>query len=358
MVMLVIGAALMADSSRAQEVETLAVGAAEIQSEVMAEGLDAGTDFSVSPDGETVFWVEMDGKQIRRLHGDSNEVVIEAIEAPDQNASSISVSAINSNRVMVGVAGFTSPKLAVSLFDLSSAKEFPLDFMENMLPLSRAYERWLKHVDPFDVIKFFQQQRCISMVRRVGAEALTICDIHLKDGGLGQLVDDRYVAELAEVSDLRTLTVDPLGGYFVSLSREQGGTTELMFARAEGVPIQSFAIGIAPVVSVGFTPKYRRLYALVASEGAGRTQSAEDVAEIVTSGIYEIYMGDQGCSTKKVLALPEPQMMKIDHKGRAWVICKSNRATDGFQLVKISGLDRARVGENKNNNKEESSSEN
>ena len=82
----------------------------QVKSEIVVGDLDDPSDFSISRDGQTIFIAEPTTQQIRRIKGDSNDVIITGIEHDDDVPTAISVFSIDDNHILVGVAGFTSPK--------------------------------------------------------------------------------------------------------------------------------------------------------------------------------------------------------------------------------------------------------
>lgn len=320
-----------------------------IDAEIVISGLKRPSDFSVSRDGETIFISVLDGKQIRRLCGDVNDIVVDGIDSDDddEEATSISVFAVDKNRVIVGVAGFSSPKMSVALFELSSAKQFPLDFSDDRVTPLRSYQRAIRRRESFDVLRLFEQQRGISMVCRIDKEQLAVLDIQMKDGLLEQLVDGKYNFKIADIHDLSKLTIDPLGGYFVSLRKRAGNCAELVFSQPEGPLIQNFAISLdaSRVVSIAFTPDDRRLYALVTAEKDVPSNLSVDATPgkgQPRSGIYEILANENGCSADLIYQVDQPQRMKIDAQGKVWVLCGSKQDASESQLLKITGLNPAR----------------
>jgi len=301
-----------AESSHSQQDDKSQIEKTEIASEIVLTDLEGATDFSVSQGGDSIFIADLAGKRIRRVQGESDEIVVNKIEDRGQEAKAISVFAIDTNRVIVGVSGFPSPKSAVSLFDLSASEELPLDFTDGRTTELRNFQRAIKRADSFDVVKLFEQQRGITMVRRFRKDRIDLCDILLKDGALGQLADDKYDATFGESVDVASLTVDPLGGYLVSMTSFAEGNS-LVYSDAGGTMIQSFPLDLNHVVSMGFTPHNRRLYALVAAPDSNGNDAKQE-------GIYEILSDGEGCSVQMVLALERPKLMKIDAQGTAWVM--------------------------------------
>ena len=306
-----------------------------VESEIVVNDLENLSDFSISRDGETIFVAAAEAKQIRRIKGDSNELVITGIEHDEEVATAISVFAIDDNHIVVGVAGFSSPKFAMTLFDLSASTKLPLKFADDLVQPSRTYQRKIKRSDAFDVLQIFQQQRGVSIVRQIGDDNPKLCDVPLKDGSLETLTDGEYHPEISKSPDLSTLAVDPLGGYIVSVTPDADGTSKLTFSQAEGVIIQSFSLKLPRVRSLGFTPEGRRLYALVV-EGDSEPEEAS-----LKAGIYEIQSSGADCSAELVLPIRQPQKMKLDAHGNAWVLCKMN-SHQKSHLLKVTGLTESR----------------
>ena len=300
------------------------------KSEIVVADLENRSDFSISRDGETIFVAEPAKKQIRRIKGDSNAVVITGIERKEDEASAISVFAIDDNRILLGVAGFSSPSFAVTLFDLSVVDNLPLDFADDLVQTTRNFQRKSKRAEAFDVLNIFEQQRGISIVRKIGDEKPNLCDITLKGGALETLADADFQTEISNPSDLSTLAVDPLGGYFVTVAPDSDSTSKLVFSRAEGMVIQSFSLNLSHVKSLGFTPESQRLYALVGED------DSESKEPSVRAGIYEILSNDKACSAELVLSIDQPQKMKIDAQGDAWVLCKTD--VEKSHLLRVTGL--------------------
>ena len=269
------------------------------------------------------------------MKGDSNEVVITGIELDEDEASAISVFTIDDNHVLVGVAGFPTPKLAMTLFDLSVSKNLPLDFTDDFVEPTRSYQRKIKRADAFDVLKLFEQQRGVSFVLKIGEQKPTICDVHLKEGALEKLEYQDKPTKTETISHLSTLAVDPLGGYLVTISPASNSTSKLIFSQAEGKVIQSFSLELTGVTSLGFTPDSQQLYALVVANETDLDSGSPQ------AGIYEILSNDEECSAELVLAVDGPQKMKMDAQGNVWVLCKTN--AEKSHLLKVTGLNDSRI---------------
>ena len=322
--------ALIVCSSKTSAQQPESPKQSQAKSEIVVADLEDPSDFSISREGETIFVAELAAKQIRRIKDDSNELVITGIEHDEDATTAISVFAIDENHIVLGVAGFSSPKYAMTLFDLSAAEDLPLEFVDDPVKPTRTFERKIKRADAFDVLKIFEQQRGVSFVRKIGDDNPDLCDIPFKDGVFETLSNGYYQPEISDSSDLSTLAVDPLGGYFVTVSPDSDGNSKLIFSQAEGVVIQSFSLKLPRVRSLGFTPESQRLYALVVEDESEPSDAS------FQAGIYEILSEDKGCSAELVLKVDRPQKMKMDAQGNAWVLCRMD--SEKSQLLKVTGL--------------------
>ncbi len=313
----------MVSPASAQEAESAEL--VDIISEVVVGDLNDPTDFSVTPDGDVVFIAERGAGQIRRVRGNASDVVVNQIESGDESAGSIAVHAINKHRILVGVSGFSSAQHALCLFDVSS-DELPLDFVGQPVKHSRSYERSLKRLESFSVLRLFGEQRGLAMVCRFGEAPSTLCDIHFKQGNLERLAEHNFETNFAKLS---TLAVDQMGGYLVALTQEK--PTKIVFYRAGRSLIQSFSIELENIVSMSFSPTHNRLFALV-NNGRAANGSGGD-------GIYEILTNGDACKSRFVIAIERPEKLKFDAQGNGWVLCRSEADSGRGLLKKINNLD-------------------
>ena len=323
-----ISAPLLTQAQQAQQSQQLTPS--QPTAETVVTDLKDPSDFAVSRDGKTIFVAEIAEKHIRRFRGDMNDVVLTGIEHDEETASTISVFAIDDNHILIGAAGFSDPKFALTLFDLSAVENLPLDFIDNVVEPSRNFDRIRKKADAFDVLGMFEQQRGVSVVRRLAGQRPSLCNLHLKGGQLDRLEHREQSSEVANLSNLSTLAVDPLGGYFATVLSDSDSTSTLIFSQAEGKIIQTFPLDLTHVASLGFASKNQHLYALVVADDS---ESSDDS---IQTGIYEILSKDDNCFTKLVLAVERPQKMKMDAEGNAWVMCQTD--AEKSHLIKVTGL--------------------
>ncbi len=317
---LAIGVQATSNSAWAQESASAAIVA-----ELVAEDLATPTDFSVTADGEVVFIAENGAQQIRRIEGESNEIVVSEIKTADESPESIVVAAINANQVLVGVAGFSTVEDSLCLFDLP-AEDLPLNFADQRAKQSRNYLGSLKKIEAFSVLRLIRQQKGLSMACSPVDGASFLCDIYFRNGNLDKLVSLLLESDAAQFS---TLTVDQMGGYLVALSKDE--PNQIVFYRDDMSLTQAFPVELKNIVSLSFSPVHNRLFALVSNDSESGGWEAE--------GIYEIFNDGEVCKSRLVLAVPHPQILKFDEQGIGYVLSRSESDGSIGVLRKIKNLD-------------------
>ena len=156
----------------------------QLKSEIVARDLENLSDFSISRDGETIFIAEPAAKRIskakRRYRGGCHCRHRSTMKTMKTKRQLSRCSPSMKTTCLVGVAGFSSPKFAVTLFDLSAGEDLPIDFIDDLVAPTRTFERKTKRADSFDVLKLFEQQRGVSIVREIGDNRPTLCDVYLQ----------------------------------------------------------------------------------------------------------------------------------------------------------------------------------
>jgi hypothetical protein len=298
-----------------------------LSAQTIVAGLDNPTDFSVTADGEIAFVAEQGAGQIRRVQGDADEIVVGGIETAEQTASSIAVHAINANRILVGVSGFSSTKRSLGLFEVAS-ENLPLDFHDQHVKHSRPFERVLERTQVLDVLQFFDEQRGLSMVCELGGSSPRLCEIYFKDGNLKKVTPLEFESNNVNLS---TLAVDQIGGYLAALTKTE--PTQVVFYRAKKTLPQSFPIDLQNIVALRFSPIHNRLFAAV--RNTGDNLSAESGGD----GIYEILADGNACKSRLVIAIERPMKLKFDGRGNAWVLCQPDAGSGLGVLKKVNGVD-------------------
>lgn len=351
-----------------------------VTTEVIVDNLATASDFSVAPDGETVFVAELENRNVRRLRRKDDAVVITDIvgqEKQDNLPKSIHLHAISNHRVLVGVAGFKSARRALTLFDISSADALPLVFEDEQTTPLRSFQRIVKRSESFDVIKIFSQPRGITVASQTQGRPPTLHDVRLRGGNLNQFTSGDYEALIADRVDLSTLAIETMGGYLVAAAAGGGSDndaarTTLCYMQGDGKPMQDFQIDVTDVVAIAFSPNHHRLFVLGRRVNQDLTEKAtsspgldrrpanglasekrrppkNDSAGIPLSqiqvGVFEITSSvsdadAQGvCESQMIAPLDRPVAMKFDAAGKLWVLDQASENRADGRLLKISGLD-------------------
>jgi len=312
-------AAVMVSPVSAQQRES-----ADVSAEVVASDLDAPTDFSVAK-GAVVFIAEQGAQQIRRVQDDNDEIVVSGIASDDQPPESIAVHAISSKQILIGVSGFSSSAQSLRLFDVST-ETLPLDFNNQHVKHSKTYQRSMRQADELGVLRIFKQQKGLSIVIQSVEANPSLYDICFKAGNLERI--DPILVDTTV--DLSTVTVDQMGGYLAAMAQDE--PKRIVFFQADGTFMQSFSIDLENIVSLCFSPKHNRLYALVGNSKNVPGDSGGD-------GIYEILTNGDACKSRFIIGVARPQKLKFDTDGNAWVLCRSDAQSSLGLLKKIKNLD-------------------
>jgi hypothetical protein len=356
-----------------------------ISIEIIASGLDSPTDFAVAEDSKTVFVAEpskrrvigfnLTGqgslfdqqrveKEVDAEHSgtDARTVIIEGIEEDGQPPNSICLHAVGRRRLLVGVQGFDSPDVALTLFDILSA-ETPLHFPDQQVPVQRSFQSSLQRFNRLDVLKIIEQHRGITLVGRMNEGPISMCDLQFKGGSLKRFADP-YDQTMSEPLELPTVAVETLGGYLVAAESENEGRQSISFLQGNGAAIESFQTDLDEIVSIAFSPTAHHLMVLGRRQRIAPTgRPADDEARIPDSadqerakepaqkhsvgqavwGVYQIVTSNGECQSRLIHPVHHPIALKFDATGDAWVLSQSgqdNQSDESGMLIKITGLDR------------------